>query len=269
MARTELPVYVSIATIPSRIGGMKPTIDSLLRGNLVPDKIIVVRPEYCEWEKSGYDVPDFLNDPSYCREIVEMVVTSSDMGSSTKILGTLGRLPDRSMLVIADDDVIYHESFLNGLVEAQAANPKSSFSYYTYRHGGMTFATGCDGVSFYAPNLRGMSRFAQDHVLGTSLMYHDDLWIGFFLYRQGIAIRQIAKPAGCDLIYTQALPNDVLSGVVTGSFARGTITREGLGRLIKNGGLTTMQRLAMRTTDIVDRAAGMFRWHVLGAKRRA
>ena len=240
--KSSLPVHVSIATIPSRIGDLQATLHSLLCGTKVPDKIYVVHPEYCVWEKSSYQIPSFLNDAEWHRGIIEHIVCEMDWGPSTKIMGVLQDLPKEAYLVIADDDVVYDEHFLEGLISAQSQSWDSSFSYHTYQADGLTIATGCDGLTFYAPNLDGVEEFVRTHVVGTPLLYHDDLWIAFFLFRQDVRIRQVRKPAGSnELIYTQVLPNDVLSGASEGQFARANIYREGIKRLRKEGGLTFPQ----------------------------
>lgn len=259
MQQHTLPVYVSIATIPSRIGKMKPTIDSLLGGSRVPDKIFVVHPQYCKWEQAGYEVPDFLRDTSYNGGIVEHVVAADDWGSSTKILGVLDKLDVNCYLVIVDDDVIYDQSFLAGLVEAQSMDHASTFAYHSYRADGMNFATGCDGVSFYSPNLSGLQAFADQHVIGTKLLYHDDLWIGFYLFKNGVPLKKVPRGEDGRLIYTQVLPNDALSAPISRDLAREIIQKESIARLLKTGGLSKAQLLRVRATRAFDFVAGKLR----------
>jgi hypothetical protein len=244
-------VIVSIATIPSRIGKIRPTLQSLLEGDLVPDQILVVRPEFCVLENSGYDLPDFLLDPGFCGGIIKPVVSIADFGPSTKLLGALDYLPSECVLILADDDVIYREYFVFRLVNWQAKCIKSSFSFYTYRTGGLTVGQGCDGFSFWTPNLSGIRRFAERHVVGTSLLYHDDLWISFYLATRGVRIKRL-KPLTVDgLIYEQLLQNNVLTAQ-RGSLARGVIRNTHLPRLHREASLPLGHKLLLKAIGTYD-----------------
>ena len=187
----SLPVVVSIATLPSRIGSMRPALESLLGGDLVPDRILVVITDYSPREKCGFVIPDFLEDPAFTQGIVEVVVSSRDWGPGTKSLGALEHIKEDCILVTADDDVAYQSYFLSTLAKAQNERRDCSFSYYTYRAGGLTVGQGCDGFSFYSPNLAGVREFVEANVVGTTLHYHDDLWISFFLFSRGVKVRRV------------------------------------------------------------------------------
>lgn len=241
MSKYSLPVIVSIATLPSRIGQLRSTLDSLLNGELVPDKILVLRSDFSDREKSGYVIPDFLIDKEYCREIIELKVTR-DLGPGTKVLGAMEYLEEDCYLVLADDDVAYHPRFLADIVSAQASRPDCSFSYYTYRAGGLTLGQGCDGFSFYSPNLRGINDFADKYVVGTTVLYHDDLWISFFLFAKGVKVKTVPTPVLGETVYIQTIPNEGLSSLTTGELARDRIVNENLPRLVSQSKLGFIRR---------------------------
>ena len=94
MSKYPLPAIVSIATLPSRIGSMRPTLQSLLDGELVPDRILVVVTDYSEREKSRDVIPDFLSDERFTRGVIEVVLSSRDWGPGTKLLGALEHIDD-------------------------------------------------------------------------------------------------------------------------------------------------------------------------------
>lgn len=241
MPKYPLPVIVSIATLPSRIGQLRPTLDSLLNGELVPDRILVLRSEFSERENSGYVIPDFLYDETYCQGIIEVKVTK-DVGPGTKVLGAIDHLEKDCYLVLADDDVCYHARFLADIINAQASRPDCSFSYFTYRASGLTLGQGCDGFSFYSPNLRGIKDFAEKYVVGTTLLYHDDLWISFFLFAKGVKVKTVPTPVLGETVYTQTIPNEGLSSLTTGELARDRIVNENLPRLVTQSKLGFIRR---------------------------
>lgn len=245
------PVYVSIATIPSRIGLIRPTLESLLSGELVPTKIFVNRPEFCKLEQSGYEVPDFLIDENFCRGIVEHNITSADWGPGTKILGPIPRLEQAGYLVIADDDVLYDKSFLSRLMDAQVGHEDRAHSYFAYRERGLTICTGCDGLAVASARLDGMLEFFERHVAGTTLAYHDDMWIAYYLALRGVEIRQVEKPPEKSLIYEQLLPNDVLSAQ-EGALKRERIVQEHLPRLFREARLPLATAAALNLRALSD-----------------
>lgn len=252
MADQRLPTIVSIATLPSRIGGMRPTLQSLFDGDLVPDRILVVVTDYSNREKSPYVIPDFLQDERFTRGLIEVVLSSSDWGPGTKLLGALEHIEDDCHLILADDDVAYQPYFLSTLVNAQSKRRDCSFSYFTYRAGGLTVGQGCDGYSFYSPNLTGVQEFVEENVAGTTLHYHDDLWISFFLYKRGIKVRKVSPPDEGLKVYTQTIADEGLSNITSGDRSRERIVSEGLPRLARQGGLTRSQKAHLSFSRFSD-----------------
>lgn len=252
MAQQPLPVIVSIATLPSRIGDMRPTLESLLDGDLIPDKILVIVTEYSEREKCGYVIPDFLNDESFTRDVIELVVATKDWGPGTKLLGAIEHCRDECHLILADDDVSYHRNFLSAIVLSQSTRPDCSFSYYTYRVSGLTVGQGCDGFSFYSPNLDGIQSFAERNVVGTSLLYHDDLWISFFLFARSIKVKAVPTPVTGETVYSQISPNDGLSAITFGDLARDKIIYDNLPRLVSQSKLSGRKRMLLFGIRLYD-----------------
>ncbi len=223
-------IIISIATIPSRINCMKPTLESLMAGSLVPTKIFVNHPEYCKLEKSNYQTPEFFSDQDFCRNVIELNTTPVDWGPGTKLLGATVHLTPDSYLVIADDDVVYHPTFLSRIMNAQFNENDHAYSYFTYRVRGLTVGQGCDGLSMKSEKLDGVREFYDTHVAGTTLTYHDDIWIAYFLATKGVQIRRISNPSKQSLVYEQIIPNNVLA-IQKGDLKRETIARTHIPRL--------------------------------------
>ena len=254
----ETKIVVSIATIPSRIASLGPTLDSLMAGTRVPDQVLIVHPDFCVWEESQYPEVDFLSSPKFYDGRVVEFITTRDWGPSTKILGALEFVKDDCIMILADDDVAYHPSFVEGLVEAQERDKTSSFSYLTYRCFGLVLGQGVDGFSFWTPNLKGMQEFAERHVIGTTLMYHDDLWISFFLYLKRIDVKRLKVPDGRLMVYDQLLPNNVLSSVTSGSLFRANIVRDHARQLLRMPQVTSSQRRMLAAHHAIQTCKDIF-----------
>lgn len=254
MPASSAPLIVSITTLPSRIAEMRPSLESLLANRQRPDKIFVPLPAISLREKCGYTLPDFLRSSDFCGDIIDVVPVERDWGPGTKLLGALNRLLADTCLVVADDDVRYRPDFLHGLATAQAADHGASFSYHTYINDGVTIGQGCDGFSFWTPNLDGIAAFAATYVKDTPLLFHDDLWISFFLATRGIAIKEIHRPDGQPVydITHQINPLNMLSG----EFARGTIRRQGLRRLLREVDMPPSRRRELTAARWRDKL-----WH--------
>ncbi len=186
----RIPVIMGITTLPSRIAHMRPCLESLLDGLQVPDKIYISAPQVSLREKTGYDIPAFFLESRFAEKI-EILHPEQDFGPGTKLLGMLGKITEPSYVVIADDDVLYRRFFLRRLIEYQRTDHHASFSWHVYSLAGLRVGQGVDGFSFWSPNLEGVWDFYETYVAGTDLMFHDDLWISFFLMSRAIPVQTL------------------------------------------------------------------------------
>lgn len=247
----DRPTVISITSLPSRIGRMRPVLESLLRADARPQKILIPLPSVSIREQCSYSIPDFLKDRDFCGDVVQVVAADHDWGPGTKLLGVCDAIPPESYLVLADDDVRYHPSFLKGILAAQRSDHSSSFSYHVYRARGLTVGQGCDGFSFWSPNLAGVKDFAERHVVGSTVFFHDDLWISFFLAAKGIQIKAAAPPRGAPLIY--AVEHHVNSlNRLSGDLSRRAINRSSIKRLLREVPMAWQIRARIRLTATLD-----------------
>jgi hypothetical protein len=244
------PVIVGITSLPSRIGFVGPCLKALLAGSLIPNKILLSLPSRSIREGAAYELPDFLTIENRS-PIVQVVTTDRDWGPGTKLLGALPHLPKPCYLVLADDDVIYRPTFLENLVRAQAGDHTASFSYHVYKWGGLNIGQGCDGFSFWSPNLAAVESFARTCVEGTNLMYHDDLWISFYLASRRIAIRPVDY-VGRELAYEKLHEINALSHL-KGEMARRRLTRQGIKQMIEKIDMPQRWKTRMRMNMLYDR----------------
>lgn len=99
---------MGITTLPSRIGLIRPCLQSLLDGDRLPDRIAMTLPDGPLLRgDSGYAVPDFVTDRAWHNGIVEIARPPHDCGPGSKLLGALATIAEPSVLILADDDVTY------------------------------------------------------------------------------------------------------------------------------------------------------------------
>lgn len=111
-------VIVTLTTIPSRIDLIGPTIQSLLRQTVRPAEIRLCLPEWSERERCAYVVPPWL------RQLCQVkIVSCNDEGPATKFIATLISVPADTLVVVVDDDRIYHPRLLEEFARLTEHNP--------------------------------------------------------------------------------------------------------------------------------------------------
>jgi hypothetical protein len=181
-------VFVGVTTLPSRIGRLRPTVDSLLTQTLPPDRIFVSVPPRSVREGREYVVPDWLLAPP---PGVELVRCPTDFGPATKLLGCLPHIGTDACLIVVDDDMAYKPELVERLYRAQVLRPDAAFSFFVFQVGRLRFGQGADGFSFWTPNLAGIEAFAEVALQSRHLFAGDDVWISLFLQNKGVSIESL------------------------------------------------------------------------------
>jgi hypothetical protein len=243
-------LVVGMTSLPTRIAEIRPAIESLLDGDRPPDAIVLTLPRIALRGQGAWDVPDFLIDRDWRGGRVRLNWTDGDFGPGTKLLGALPLLGPRDVIVLADDDVRYHPTFLAGIEAAmRRSEGRAAFSYYTYRLGGVRVGQGCDGFAIRAADIEAAEHFFDAHVANTDLVFHDDLWISYFLATRGIAVRSVPLPSGKPLIYDQVHETDALR-YLTGPLERNRLSRTQMARLRRAAPIPMRHRAALALRSV-------------------
>lgn len=156
----DTPLVVSLTSYPARFPTLERTLKGITRQTVRPDHVVL-------WLAHG----DAAALPPAIRTLAEVRETE-DTRSYKKIIPCLSAFPEAT-IVTADDDVYYHSDWLEGLVEARAADGGAVICHRAHRitrdatghprpyrewEWGVTgpirspllFPTGCSGV-MYAP----------------------------------------------------------------------------------------------------------------------
>ena len=189
--KTVYPVYISMTTIPSRIGNTIKIIKNTLKYITGIEKLILnVCESYKEVQKSP--ITHFIqelqeiNDPRFQLNI------TYDIGPITKLVPSLRVTPRDCVLIICDDDCYHHEAF-KIIAEKQDKNHEKSYTFWRYEYGGAAIPQGVDLISFWKPNLDGFEEYWKRSQGERSCFFVDDLVIGVFLQERGIGIEQLDR----------------------------------------------------------------------------
>ena len=114
-------LVVSLSTLPSRLGGIKPVINSILNGSVCPDVIYLNLPEYSKREGVEYKITDEILNINPKLKINK---TKDDYGPVTKLYPTLEQETDPETIIICiDDDIQYHPKLIETLLQSSHQYP--------------------------------------------------------------------------------------------------------------------------------------------------
>jgi hypothetical protein len=259
-------VFVSVTTLPSRIGRLRPTLDSLRAQTLPPDRILVCLPPRSVREGAAYALPPWLDPPP---PGVEVVRSEQDHGPGTKLLGCLPRVPPDACLIVVDDDMVYKPFLVERLYRAQLARRDAPFSFCVWRIGRFRCGQGADGFSFWTPNLDGIEAFAAAALKSRDLFLVDDYWISVFLRSRGIPVLSLEHTLGeGELVWAPSHADTQLSRL-GGALRRSAVLRKGTWFLVTRGVLAPRWRLACLLTYVEGGLRSLWlRMPGLAARRR-
>jgi hypothetical protein len=198
----RLRIIVSLTASPRRLALLEPVLAAITRGQTrPPDEIHLNLPRTFGRTGETYVRPDFL--ARYPVKVFQV----EDVGPATKLTPTLARVtdPDTWILTI-DDDVRHLPHAIERLEDAAIADPASAHGYSDYalwrrwRPGEpVDFLAGFGGClfrrGFFGPDFDAYFQAASEH---KACFFQDDIVIGNYLARQGVACHRLTSP-DCDL----------------------------------------------------------------------
>ena len=172
-------IYISLTVIPPRIQNLNKTVNSLLNQLQKPDKIFINIP--LKYERFTETIKD-NQIPQFDNKLVE-ITRCEDCGPGTKLLGSLNKLEQNSLIILADDDHYYEDYMIEKFFYFYSVAPNNAYSFYVHPLGNFGIGQGADGFAINTNHLSGIKKF-YDKVIKDykELFLYDDLWISYFLY---------------------------------------------------------------------------------------
>jgi len=214
----EPRIICSMTTIPPRYELLHRTLDSLQNQTRVPDIIYIhVAPETIK--SHAQDIPR-LYEIAQGYHNVKINVIKKDLGPITKVVPLERLISSSDKVVLVDDDVIYHPSMIQGLLDANL--PAAGYA----GRKDMNFIAGDTikeqqesdfletyaGVMYTGSVLKGLGVYNSS--LGETCIMQDDIKIGKFLEKNGVPRIIIPTKEYCkhDAAGTPELNSDNLIG---------------------------------------------------------
>lgn len=177
---------VSLTTLPTRIGNIKKTIDSIKNQTIKPSKIFLNLP----YKFKRFPSYEFNQKQLYDLEKLDVEIKRcDDYGPSTKLMGSLNQIKNFDCVVILDDDHIYHKEIFEIFINEFKKN-RNNYSYYVQKVFKLNMGQGADCILINTNDLDNIEIFFKSFVQNNmNLFLNDDLWIS--LYLQFIAKNKI------------------------------------------------------------------------------
>ena len=169
---------VSFTSIPSRISGIKKTIESINSQTLKPSKIFLNLPyKFKRFPDYSFNKDQIAELEKYNIEINR----TDDYGPSTKLIGSLEKIKKFECVIILDDDHIYHEKMFEIFIN-EFKIKKKNYSFYVQKIFKLNMGQGADGILINTNNLSKIEIFYEKYVKNNkNLFLNDDLWISIYL----------------------------------------------------------------------------------------
>ncbi len=208
---------VSLTTLPSRIDNIEKTLESINGQSLGPNKIFINLP---------YEFKRFPNYTFKDNQIEKLkgnnieITRCNDFGPSTKLLGSLDKIKNFDLVIILDDDHIYHNKMFEIFIN-EFKKTNRNYSYYTQKIFSLNMGQGADGILIKTKSLSKIKMFYEIFVKkNKNLFLNDDLWISLYLqfvekdkiYDLSEKLKEIT---GQDLVYKIHSQTDSLKEVLS------------------------------------------------------
>ena len=172
-------IYLSLTTRPERLSSkhFEKVYNSLIK-QTVPFKKLIINLSIKEFT---YNIPDYL----YNNELV--ILNKTDIcGPCTKLIGSIDIIPENSVVIILDDDIVMRNNFIKSLYESYLQNPDKVSSHFTHQRGKYKEVNGFGGYIFNINKLRNIKQFYS--TMPNCAIKIDDNWISWCINKLGVDV---------------------------------------------------------------------------------
>ena len=126
--KRETPIIVSLTSYEERFDDLELSLYSILNQTLMPDRIILyLSDEYKDMSELPYTITKYIKNGLEIKFV-------KDIGSYTKIIYALKENPN-SIIVTADDDIVYPKDWLEKLYHSYISHPEDIHAHRAHRVG--------------------------------------------------------------------------------------------------------------------------------------
>ena len=173
-------IYLSLTTRPERLIShhFNKVYNSLLNQTQPFDKLII----NLSIKEFTYEIPDYLHTEN-------VILNKTDIcGPCTKLFGSIDIIPDNTVVIILDDDIVMKDNFIKSLYDSYLINTDKVSSHFTTTSfdGNYLEVAGFGGYIFNINNIRNIKHFYNEMPL--CCRHIDDNWISWCINKLGISV---------------------------------------------------------------------------------
>ena len=173
-------IYLSLTTRPERLISehFKKVYNSLLNQTIPFTKLVI----NLSIKEFTYDIPKYL----YTENVI---LNETDVcGPCTKLIGSIDIIPDNSLVIVLDDDIVMRNNFIKSLYDSYLINKNKVSSHITSpsKNNKYTEVAGFSGFIFNINILRNIKKYY--YVMPPCCIKIDDTWISWCINKMGISV---------------------------------------------------------------------------------
>ena len=199
-------IIISMTTIPSKFNRISLTLTTLLNQDVKADAIVVNVPSRYDMRLGGSSISENdldMFEKKWGPKGVTLNRIKKDYGPGTKLMGLLvpdieGKFPKgiidsfdpKCYILLVDDDLLYRSEMIRLFRSHIKRGQALSFAADFVKIPGLNevmfqSGQGCEGFLIHRPDLRKFKRYYQIIERSRSVLYHDDVYISYYLYLRG------------------------------------------------------------------------------------
>ena len=173
-------IYLSLTTRPERLISehFKKVYNSLLNQTIPFTKLVI----NLSIKEFTYDIPKYLYNDN-------VILNETDVcGPCTKLIGSIDIIPDNSLVIVLDDDIVMRNNFIKSLYDSYLINKNKVSSHITSpsKNNKYTEVAGFSGFIFNINILRNIKQYY--YVMPPCCIKIDDTWISWCINKMGISV---------------------------------------------------------------------------------
>ncbi len=172
-------IYLTLTTLPERLVSdhFKKVYISLKKQKIPFDKLII----NLSVKQFTYVIPEYLKqDPN-------VIINETDIcGPCAKLIGALDIIPNNSVVIVMDDDIVMRNNFIYVLYNSYLQNPNKVSSNFINIHPNFKEVCGFGGYIFNIDKLRNIKELHK--TMPDCCIKIDDTWISWCMKKLRVEV---------------------------------------------------------------------------------
>jgi hypothetical protein len=178
-------IYLTMTTLPERlISKHFVKVYLSLKKQKIPFYRLIINLSVKQFQ---YKIPLYLhNDPT-------VIINSTNIcGPCTKLLGSIDIIPDDSIVIVLDDDIIVRSNFIGSLYKSYLNHPDKVSSNVIIQRPKFKEVMGYAGYIFNINKLKNIKKFY--YTMPKCCFKIDDTWISWCIHKLNVEVVQSIVP---------------------------------------------------------------------------